>query len=220
MESACFFGKKFTKSSEFYSLEPGLYPSTLDIVEAMNTLIQERHNQNGSCFTVIMSRRAQNLRLTLQMKDHGQNFKSNFGNDLGVMLQEKVPQKREFTDDIVRIHPPMTCTEFAEYNIVGDTKTQLLRCFLFIPKLKTGDFITTGQYMNYQTSCNLPFRQQLKNSFHSNHNALGGTSGEKYRLYLSVRHVLFWRLQKALKTNSIRKPLQDGCFKTSGDSVL
>ena len=40
-----FFHKKLSKSSEFYYLEPGLYPSITDIVEAMNTLIQERHNQ-------------------------------------------------------------------------------------------------------------------------------------------------------------------------------
>ena len=40
-----FFGKKLSKSSEFYYLEPGFYPSNTDIVEAMNTLIQERQPQ-------------------------------------------------------------------------------------------------------------------------------------------------------------------------------
>ena len=34
-----FFDKKLSKSSEFYYLGPGLYPSITDIVEAMNTLI-------------------------------------------------------------------------------------------------------------------------------------------------------------------------------------
>ena len=34
------FDKKLSKSSKFYYLEPGLYPSITDIVETMNTLIQ------------------------------------------------------------------------------------------------------------------------------------------------------------------------------------
>ena len=33
-----FFDMKFLKSSEFHHLEPGLYPSITDTVEAMNTL--------------------------------------------------------------------------------------------------------------------------------------------------------------------------------------
>ena len=36
-----FFDKKLSKSRSTYNLEPGLYTSITDIVEAMNTLIQE-----------------------------------------------------------------------------------------------------------------------------------------------------------------------------------
>ena len=54
-----FFDKKFSKSSEFYLLEPGLYPSNTDIVEAMNTLIQRRHNHSEICITVKVSGRKQ-----------------------------------------------------------------------------------------------------------------------------------------------------------------
>ena len=50
-----FFGKKLSKLSEFHYLEPGLYPSITDLVEAMNTLIQERHNQSENCITVRVS---------------------------------------------------------------------------------------------------------------------------------------------------------------------
>ena len=41
-----FFDKKLLMSPEFYYLEPGLYPSITDIVEAKNTLIQERYNHS------------------------------------------------------------------------------------------------------------------------------------------------------------------------------
>ena len=41
-----FFDEKLSKSTSTYNLEPGLYTSITDIVEAMNRLIQERNNHN------------------------------------------------------------------------------------------------------------------------------------------------------------------------------
>ena len=76
-------------------------------------------------------------------------------------------------------------TDIVEYNIVGDTKTPLLRCYPFISKLKSGDIKTTGQYKNYLTFSNLQFRRLLKNSFHSIHIDLRDTSREK-NPFLSV----------------------------------
>ena len=40
----------------------------MDIVEGMNTIIQERHNCSEKCITVKMSRRMQKMTFTLQMK--------------------------------------------------------------------------------------------------------------------------------------------------------
>ena len=62
-----FFDKKLSKSSEFYYLEPGLYPSFTDIVGAMNILIQERHKHSENCIKVKVSRRTQ--KVPLQMMD-------------------------------------------------------------------------------------------------------------------------------------------------------
>ena len=62
-----FFDKKPSKLSELYYLEPGFYPSVTDIVEAMNILIQERHNHSENCIKYLEERKK--LRLTLQMKD-------------------------------------------------------------------------------------------------------------------------------------------------------
>ena len=73
----------------------------------------------------------------------------------------------------------MVYTDLIEYNIVGDTKAPFMRCFLFISKLTSGDIITTGQYMNYQTFSNLQFIPLLKNSFHSIHFELRDTTGGK-----------------------------------------
>ena len=106
-------------------------------------------------------------------------FDSNVGNDLGMMLRGEGLHKPQFAYDLVRIHSFNVYTDLIEYNIVGDTKAPLLRCFLFISKLKCGDILTTGQYMNYQTFSNLQFRPLLKNSFHSIHIDLRDTSGEK-----------------------------------------
>ena len=145
----------------------------------MNTLIQERHNQSDFCITVKVSRRTQKVEIYLANEasglaffstDLGHIFGSNVGNEFGVMLRGKGPHKPEIAYDIVRIHSLMIYTDLIEYNIVGDTKAPLLRCSPFISKLKAGDIITTGQYMNYQTFSKLQFRPLLNNSFHSIHN--------------------------------------------------
>ena len=91
----------------------------------------------------------------------------------------------------------MIYTDIVKYNFVGDTKSPLFRCFPFIAKLKSGDIITTGQYMTCQTFSNLQFRRLLKNSFDSIHIDLCDTSGEKVpfvsvgitRLFLMFRKV-------------------------------
>ena len=101
------------------------------------------------------------------------------GNEFGVLMIGKGRHEPEVAYYIVRIHLLTICSNLVEYNIFGDTKAPLLRCFPFISKLTGGDIITTGQYMNYQTFSNLQFRPLLKNSFHSIHIDLRDTSGEK-----------------------------------------
>ena len=134
-----FFDKKLSKLSEFYYLEPGLYPSITDIVEAMNTLIQERHNHSENCVTVKVSRRTQKVEIYLANEgsglaffstDLGNLFGSNFGNEFGVMLRGKGPHKPKFAYDIVRIHSLMIYTDLIEYNIVGDTRFHCCVAFL------------------------------------------------------------------------------------------
>ena len=183
-----FSHEKLSKSTSTYNLEPGLYTSFTDIVEAMNRLIQERNNNNETCITVKVSRRTQKVVIMLAndtfdlafcSTDLGHIFDNNVGNEFGVLMIGKGPHEPEFASDIVRIHSLMIYSYLVEYNIVGEIKTPLLRCFPFISKLKGGDIITTGQYMNYQTFSNLQFRPLLKNSFHSIHIDLRDTSGEK-----------------------------------------
>ena len=69
-----FFDKKLSKSSEFYYLEPGLYPSFTDTVEAMNILIQEKHNHSENCVTVKVSRRTQKVEIYLANEGSGLAF--------------------------------------------------------------------------------------------------------------------------------------------------
>ena len=68
------------------------------------------------------------------------------------MLRKKRPHKPEFAHDFVRILSLkiyiLYMINLIEYNVVGDTKAPLLRCFLFISELKAGYIITTGQHMN------------------------------------------------------------------------
>ena len=199
-----FFDEKFSKSTSTYSIEPGLYTSIIDIVEAMNTLIQERNNHNETCITVKVSRRTQKVLIMLAndssgiafcSTDLGHTFGNNVGNEFGVLMIGKGPHEPEIAYDIVRIHSLMIYSDIVECNIVGDTKAPMLRCFPFISTLKGGDIITTGQYMNYQTFSNLQFTPLLINSFHSIYIDLRDPSGEK-KAFVSVgitRLVLMFR---------------------------
>ena len=185
-----FYDEILSKSTSTYNLELGLYTSITDIVEAMNTLIQERNNHNETCITVKVSRRTQKTVIMLAndtsglvfgSTDLGHVFGNNVGKEFGVPMIRKGPREPEFAYDIVRIHSLMIYSNLVEYNIVGDTKNSLLRCY-DISKLKGGDIITTvttEQYMNYQTFSNLQFRPLLKNSFQSIRLDLRDTSGEK-----------------------------------------
>ena len=69
-----FFDKKRSKLSQFYYLEPALYRSITDIVEAMNTLIQERHDHDENCITVETSRRAQKVKVYFANEGSGLAF--------------------------------------------------------------------------------------------------------------------------------------------------
>ena len=64
-ENLEFFDEKLSKSTTSYNLEPCLYTSITDFVEAMNMLIQERNNPNETCVTVKVSRRTQKVVIML-----------------------------------------------------------------------------------------------------------------------------------------------------------
>ena len=90
--------QKLSKSSDSYYLEPGLYPSVTDIVEALNTPIQERHNNSKNCSTKKVSRITQKTEIYLSndgsgvaffSTDLGRILGSNIGNEFGVMLRGK-----------------------------------------------------------------------------------------------------------------------------------
>ena len=135
-----FFDKKLSKSSEFYYLEHGLYLSITDVVEAKNTLIQERHNHSESCIKVEVSRRTQKVEIYLSNEgsdlafyrmDLGHTFGSNVVNEIGVMLRRKRPHKPKFAYDLVRVHSLMIYTDLIEYSIVGNKKAPLLELLSF-----------------------------------------------------------------------------------------
>ena len=111
-ENLFFFDKKLSKSSVFYYLEPGLCPSFTDFIEAMNILIQERHNHSEYCIKVKASRRTQEVEiynanegsgLAFFSTDLRHIFGSNVGNEFVVMLRRKRPHKPEISYDFVRI---------------------------------------------------------------------------------------------------------------------
>ena len=78
----------------------------------MNTLIQERHNHSENCITGKVSRGTQKVEnlanggsgLAFFSTDMGHIFRSNVGNEIGVILRGEGPHQQEFAYDIVRTH--------------------------------------------------------------------------------------------------------------------
>ena len=118
--------------------------------------------------------------LAIVSTDLGQIIGGDVRKDLEKFMYGKRPHEPTFAYDIVRTHSLMFYTDIVRYNIVGDTKTPLLRWFPFISRLKSGDIITTGHFMNYQTFSDIQFRRLLKNCLHSISFDLRNTSGEKF----------------------------------------
>ena len=79
-----FFDEKLLKSSDFYYLEPGLYPCFTAIVETINNLNQEINNQSESCITIKLSRRTQKVEIYIENERSGLAF---FSTDLGNFLE-------------------------------------------------------------------------------------------------------------------------------------
>ena len=118
-----FSDKKLSKTTSTYSIEPGLYTSITDIVEAKNTFNQEKNNKNEACLTVKVSRRTQkvvtmlandNSGLALCSTDLGQSFGNNVGNNFGVLTIGEGPHEPAFAYDIVRIHSLMIYSDIVE----------------------------------------------------------------------------------------------------------
>ena len=108
-----FYDEKLSKTTEAYYLEPGLYSFITDIVEAMNTLIQERNNHRDTCITIKVSRVTQKVKVYLANEkssraifstDLGHRFGGDVRNDSGILMHGKEPREPSFAYDTVRIH--------------------------------------------------------------------------------------------------------------------
>ena len=126
------------------NIEPGLYPSIVDIVVAMNNKIRERlgaqvFEYNG--IYVSLDKITQKVAVHLPESQsvfiiQSADLSHIFGCDLEQnqtrdIMEGKGPHYPQYSYDIIRIHSLMIYSDIIEYNIVGDTKTPLLRCIPF-----------------------------------------------------------------------------------------
>ena len=130
-------------------IEPGLYPSIVDKVVAVNDKVRKRigaqkYECNGIHVSVdkITQKNAIHLPedqsvFIIQSADLSHIFGCDLEqNQTGVIMKRKGPHYPQYSYDIIRIHSPMIYSDIIEYNIVGVTKTPLLRCIPFIYKVK------------------------------------------------------------------------------------
>lgn len=164
-------------------LEPGIYTSLQELLWAMIQKIQERKGVDFDPFWFEIDERTQ--KVEFKLPNEGSNLIISsldlahiLGYNSGAWLRSKGPHYSSFVCDILRIHSLMIYTDIIEYNIIGDTKAPLLRCFPLMSKLKEGSSITPSHFMNYQTFQNLQYKKLLKNSFHSVQVELRDDKGE------------------------------------------
>ena len=106
------FDEKHLKSSDSYYFEPGLYPSIMDTVAAMNSLVQVEDSHSENCIAVEVPRRTQKDKIYMAKEVSGpavfntalgQFFGSNVGKECRVMLRSIGPYKAGSAHDILRI---------------------------------------------------------------------------------------------------------------------
>ena len=128
-------------------IEPGLYPSVVDKVVALNDKVRncrgaQKYEYNG--FYVSVDKILQKIDTHLPevqsvILNLSADLSHSFGCDLeqnqtGVLMKGKGPHYPQHSFDIIRIHSLMIYSYIKEYNIAGVTKTPLLCCILFISK--------------------------------------------------------------------------------------
>ena len=124
-----FHDNELSKTEEYFYLEPGLYHSITDIIEAMNSLIQNRNNHNKTWIGVKVNRRTQKIAssivndessLVISSIELGYIFGGDVRNDRAISMLGKGPHKPLFAYDIVRIHSLLIYTDIVGYNLAGD----------------------------------------------------------------------------------------------------
>ena len=69
-----FLVEKLFKTTEPYYPEPGLYSSIIDIVESMNTLIEERNNHSDTCIRIKVNSVTQKIEIYLANEESSLAF--------------------------------------------------------------------------------------------------------------------------------------------------
>ena len=131
-----------SKLSKYYYLQPGCSPSVTDFFEAMDNLIQERHNHSESCITVKVSWWAKKAEIYLAKEESGLAF---FSTDLGHILKAMLAmnvdwcwEEKDFTNqNLFTTSSAYTLSRYRE-NWLSTIllTTQKLHCcvvFLFFP---------------------------------------------------------------------------------------
>ena len=104
-----FYDEKLSKTTEVYYLESSLYSSITDIVEGMDTLIQERNKNRDTCITIKVSRVTQKVKLYLAIEesslaifstDLGHKFGGVVRKDSGILMRCLLFCSHPFTHDL------------------------------------------------------------------------------------------------------------------------
>ena len=200
-----------------------------DFVEAMNTLIQERHNHCESRIILKSSRRTRKVEISFASdisdlsffsRDLGYISGSDVGKEFGVMLKDKGPHKPEFVNDTVRLQPLMIYTNLIRVHYPWRHKNPIAALLFIHFKVQICryyDYWTVKKTLRHLATCNSDHCSKI---FVIVISLTWEIRAVKKSLCGCRNHSFFWFLEKNQHSNLILKKLQNDCFKTRGDSIL
>ena len=167
-----FFDTKRSSLSKFYYLEPVFYFSKTDNIWAMNAFVQEKPSRTKTVSESKSPEEHKNFKFSVgsflpsvafSCSDLVWTLESNVVKDFRVLFRSNWHHKPMFAWDNVGIHFLVMYVFPMNFNFVGDPEAPLLLYLPFISKVKRGNFVTSGQYMNFQTFSTLQCRLLQKN---------------------------------------------------------
>ena len=169
----------FMRGTFSYFIEPGMYESLDEIVEAMNAKSTVKYPM-AKIGEKSVSKNG-NVRFRFLTESYFEPESDDLKQIFGYHEPQELPASHDWEGtyplDLSRFHSMMVYTDIIEDEIVGDVKAPLLRCVHIVTRYKNNNIYLTQNVM-VKTFDNPQYKRVVKQSFHSINIQLRSPYGE------------------------------------------